>query len=524
MGIFRSIKYSCRKRSRRAAIPPIFVEALAIAATVFILTHTLGLADLWLHSTTRSILVPIQTPLPHDLSGGHGVAFNQAYCDSWVANEPGHEFPGYESWPCFRTVGGDWAQTETKTLGIGWAMAHNMTVPDASFRVITLSAHNDTAILVPFSTVPLSSSPNLSSISYTFTTTGARSTCTIISKQCTQDNHEYVEDCTPVGYPWLPIGPGPYAPRPNCTDHSCMGSRMFSVINGSIGHFVNDVRQVFPVNATIPPNPVTMLIQLQFFNTESTPLYFWNFDVIDNRQTLFAACELTYLNITAHYDAVSDSFDILDSTLSTPEYTAVLQGPLLGNFASDRLAADMQGTALVSDINTNTALLNQDLSRLAIGWLAGVFEPTSALQSWSVSNAVLGQYPVGPVVAVVGILYIYTLFAIVIFFSSVGAASYSIDAGGLGEEKDRPTMEKRAVVLGQMWLTDALPFVGYVFEGDSKRSVAEDSLNMVQDHDGNRLELGVHDVGSGTKFGLRRRGPAPERVSTDDETGETLDA
>lgn len=523
MGIFRSVKYTFRKRNQRAALPPILVEALVIAVVVFLLTHALGLADFWLHSTTRSILAPVQTLLPSDPSGKHGVAFNQTYCDSWVANSA-EVLLGLEPNPCFKTTGGDWAETDGRAMTTGWALSHNMTLPGSSFRVVTVNAYNDTAILVPFSPTASPSSPVTPSLSYSFTTTGAQATCKIITSQCAVDGVYRVQDCTQAGYPWLPIGQGPYAPRPNCTDSLCMGSRMFTVIDGSIGHFVNDVRQVFPVNATIPPNPVPLFIQLQFFDTQTTPVYFNNYNVTDNRQTMYASCDLTYLNVTAHYDAENDSYNVTDTTVSPRYLAAVLSGPLTANYASDRLAADIQGTALISDIDTVTALLNQDLGRIAIGWVAGVFDNVPAIQSWSSSDAVLGQYPIGPVFTVVGILYIYTVFAIVIFFSSSNAASYSIDTAALGKEKGQPAVEKRAVVLGQTWLTNSLPFLGYVFEEDSRRSVAEDSLDMIQDRESDRLELGVHDTGNGgTMFGLRKRGTAPERGTTDDGTVETLD-
>lgn len=66
-----------------------------------------------------------------------------------------------------------------------------------------------------------------------------------------------------------------------------------------------------------------------------------------------------------------------------------------------------------------------------------------------------------------------------------------------------------AINVGQKWLTNPIPFVAAMFpEGDGsdgKRSVADRSLNMLNDVDADRLMLGLHPNGVGeVAFGLKK--------------------
>ncbi|KIO20936.1 hypothetical protein M407DRAFT_245646, partial [Tulasnella calospora MUT 4182] len=141
--------------------------------------------------------------------------------------------------------------------------------------------------------------------------------------------------------------------------------------------------------------------------------------------------------------------------------------------------------------------------------------PTSATRAVPVRQGVLGLYPVAPVLCVAGILYVYAFFALFILFGLVSSTSYTVIAapadGDAKEGFPSSTKQERALVLGQLWLTNPLPLVASIFAGkdgrDPQRSIADNSLNMVFDEEGivDYLAIGRTKIGGEMKFGLRRR-------------------
>ena len=67
-----------------------------------------------------------------------------------------------------------------------------------------------------------------------------------------------------------------------------------------------------------------MLVQLKFYASGVMTVVTPRGGLSDAANMLYAACNLTYTNITAHYDPVADAFDIIDSTPSSPSFVTVL--------------------------------------------------------------------------------------------------------------------------------------------------------------------------------------------------------
>ncbi|KAG9021568.1 hypothetical protein FS837_007168 [Tulasnella sp. UAMH 9824] len=201
-----------------------------------------------------------------------------------------------------------------------------------------------------------------------------------------------------------------------------------------------------------------------------------------------------------------------ERSLRTLQPNKNIVGPLISQYGTSRLIADVSGLVLGDQSVDPALLINANLAKIALGMLGGVVKPVAATQSSLVRQGVFCLYPVVPVLCVSGILFAYALLGTFIFFTSVSSKSYTVSTTpslkGDGSEGYPPrprssnaTNDETALVLGQIWLTDPLPLVAAVFSGnddkDPQRSITDDSLDMVFDADGRagRLALGVTAVG-----------------------------
>lgn len=470
------------------------IESLSVAVVVVVLTHVLGVGDFYLHSTTVSVLVPLTTPLASGSSALYGLVFNQSIWPEFeVDKENGSDWKGEN-----RVFG--------QVLAVGWKIAYNLTDPTHPFKVISLSALNDSAILVPLSASALTSS-NTTSTSFTFPTFGVHSDCKILTLACMDDNLGIpVGHCSQAGYPWIPSS--------TCVDESC-DNRLFAVVNNGTGIWDPISGQSFP-NTTIAPNPVTFVSQLKFFGGQEPKVVPETSGVTHPYNRFFSTCAVEYFNATVSYDPRTDSFDLVTKEITNPATVTTMWTPVLAQYVTDRLMSNLQGTVLSlgkNELDKATALLNQEMSRLAIGSTGGFFMPAPAITASKMYQAVLGAYPVPAVFMVVGILYLYAAFAIFIFATSMSASSYGIAPSPAPSDRgliSLPPMEKQALTLGQTWLTNSLPLVGFAFPDRDKalherRSVAEDPLDMINDVYEERLVLGIHQTENGTVFGVQRQ-------------------
>ncbi|KAG9017978.1 hypothetical protein FRB90_012803 [Tulasnella sp. 427] len=517
MSVWKAIRYTLRNKKQRSKLPSMFVEPLIIASIVLVLNHSLGVSDLWLHTTARSAIITVSIPggVQDPSALKLGVAFNESLCDPSVPGAP------VVSQPCLEFAHGWAVGSWTWILPHAWLVLYNST--SAPVRVITLADQNNTAVMVPNGVQSLNSRTSMSN-AFKAPTLAVRSDCKIVTSACAKDQNNYVADCSPAGVPYLPLKwDWTHTSPPACNFTICFPNRIFGVIDGQTGTFVDTTYQHFPQNVTFPTGAVTLGLQLQL--NQDNVIYLEPPDwVVDVKSRIYATCQVDFLQGSLNYDPSENQYSLTDEAHLPPNLTATLWGPLVSQYATNRLIADITGFIMGDPSVDPTLLLNANLPRVALGMLGGVVETVSATEASLVRQGVFGLYPVAPVLCVSGILYVYALFAMFIFFTSVSSKSYTVSTTASpkedGMERYPPSgrrwnssegREKTALVLGQMWLTDPLPLVASVFTGkdgkDPQRSVAEDPLDMVLDTDGKagRLVMGVTAVGDDTRFGLKRR-------------------
>lgn len=193
MSILNTIRYT--GRSRRASAPRFFKEAVVGVTGIYLLSHVVGLLDLWLHSRARSTSVARAVPVESDAQ--YGIAYNEARCGPFNKT----------ALPCqelIRTVGKEsiWGYLNP------WIYLESYdTISDVN-PYKTLEYINGTAILVP------GPAKNFKSQGFTFSTQGLRVECEPLRDQCDRLPMPLIEfftpgatpvtNCSKAGYPRIP--------------------------------------------------------------------------------------------------------------------------------------------------------------------------------------------------------------------------------------------------------------------------------------------------------------------------------
>ncbi|KAG8953191.1 hypothetical protein FRC00_006431 [Tulasnella sp. 408] len=518
LSVRNALRYALRRETRRSKLPSMFIEPLIMACILLFLNYAIGISDLWLHSATRSTTATLGLPnvVTPTSEIRFGVAFNNSLCS------PDSEAGVTAVTPdCLSHLNGWAAGAEAEQImPASWLVLYNATT--APFRVVTLKDQNDTAVMV--STVPRALGPLVpSSFSYEAPTFAVRSVCKVITRDCAQNRQGQVKNCSKAGAPYLPLKWNfTDQPRPKCDFDICFPNRIFGVIDGQTGSFYNNTFQSFGPNITAQSVPLTLAMQLRLNQDEVVYHNPREGDIgaVDSRDTLYATCQVEYLDGTLSYDPGTDRYILSREIHVPPQLASVLWGPLISQYGTNRLIADILGP-IMSDptMLVPSKLIASNLARIALGLIGGVMQPTGATQVVPVRQGVLGLYPVAPVFCVAGVLYVYAFVALFILFAVVSSKSYTVIAAPAhGPAKERSpgppslTNQEGAVVLGQLWLTNPLPLVASIFSGkdgrDPQRSIANRSLNMVYDQEGRAdyLAIGTTEIGGEVKFGLRRRG------------------
>ncbi|KAG8903437.1 hypothetical protein FRC01_009200 [Tulasnella sp. 417] len=488
MGFLKSLQYVLRGRPRRASLPRMFKEALGTAAVIYIFTHTVGVVDIWLHGTTFSIAAMRPEPLTE--AAAFGVSFNSTLCPNRRSIRA--------KLPCLCSREG-WAFNHTDVIRTGYSTSFNQS--DSAWRVITLANEKDTAIVVPgFNT-------NYGGKMFIANTFAARAQCKSINNLCDrvpEGTGTYTGNCSNIGYPTIPY---------ILPDNMGIANYIFGFINGSMAGQAEGIPD-FPRGKWITPNPTSLAIQLRWslhLNTEL--LINQGESAVDLFPTpwvtLYATCELAYYNATVKYHPSTDSWELLNSTLSSPDFTSILWAPLIYQHATQQITGSVIGIAMDSHAQDGVmAALSQNLGRNALSQVAGAFQPAPALEVYLMHPVVLGLYPAAPLLCLIGLLYLYSGLALSIFVVSCTAnyRAIVIPPEMTGREKDT---ERSALDLAQTYLTDPVPILSESFPAldgkDPQRSVASDALDMLYDGGGTRerLRIGLHR-GQG-RFALWRR-------------------
>ncbi|KAG8897375.1 hypothetical protein FRB99_008200 [Tulasnella sp. 403] len=313
-----SLLYLLRPSSRRARVPRLFKETLATAVVVIALSHIVGIADLWLHSTTKSLIVDQLTQMPNDPTEDHAVAFNSTLCDQWNTS----------SWPCLNTKYG-WAVGNGPVVLHGWETALNLT--NSALRVLTLSNSGDMAILLP---TAAASGWMGSKLAYNSSTFGARADCQILNwNNATNGLLGYLPKEVKAEWP-LPVNMSTTGPVNQTSKREVFVAAMeqsqvirngvLGVVNGVVGGATLGVAD-FPENGAVSNNPAKVMVQLQwreygavgYLGTRKRDLQ----ESLGIYYTMFAGCNLEFFNASVQYVTATDSYNLLDATPSTPELT-----------------------------------------------------------------------------------------------------------------------------------------------------------------------------------------------------------
>ncbi|KAG8991247.1 hypothetical protein FRB90_001423 [Tulasnella sp. 427] len=525
MSVFNGVKYSFRsKGAQRSKLPSIFIEPLIMAGILLFLNYAIGTCDLWLHSVTRSTAATLALANTQgDSDVKFGVTLNNSLCAPQRDDQDGKPI----LLDCLDDASG-WASGEATEwiMPNSWLVMYN--ISSAAFRVVTLHDDFDAAAVV--STIPRPLGPLVpSSFTYNASTIAVTANCKVITDSCARDAQGRVTDCSTADAPYLPLkwNASDLEPEPGCEFDTCTPNRIFAVLEGGqIGSFVNNTFQTFgdPTGNSTPPafwsesSPGTLGMQLRLRQDRVVYRHPSQRDVptVDSFDTLFATCQINYSTGMLSYDPGRDRYVLSEVKQFSPQQSFVLLGPLISQYGTNRLIADVLGPIMADPQISPSSLIGANLARVALGLLGGVMQPTNAFNVVPVKQGVLGLYPLAPVLCVVSLLYLYAFFALFVFFALISSTSYTVSArhakGDAQQGDESSWKEEKALVLGQLWLTNPLPLVASVFAGedgkDPQRSTANSSLDMVFDEEGkvDYLAIGTTSFPEEMKFGISRRG------------------
>lgn len=180
MSIINTLRYI--SRSRRASAPRFFKEALVGVTGIYLLCHVVGLVDLWLHSSARSISVVRATPVNSEAL--YGITYDDSRCGPFNNTEL----------PCQKLIypyEGEisYAHEEQWMYLEGYDAAADIN------PYTRLESINNTSILVP------GSAKNFKSQGFTFNTYGLRVECANLRDSCDRLSVPSIENLVPGATP-----------------------------------------------------------------------------------------------------------------------------------------------------------------------------------------------------------------------------------------------------------------------------------------------------------------------------------
>lgn len=194
MSIINTMRYTIR--SRRAVAPRFFKEALFGVTGIYILSHTVGLADLWLHSGARSISV--NRPVPVDAEALYGITYDEDKCGPFNKT----------ALPCQKLIA-------PYLGGIWWAPEMQWIYYESYDTVLDVNPYkrveyiDNTAVLVP------GPGKGFESQGFSFNTHGLRVECASLKDRCNTMKSPSlgilapyispVTNCSKGGYPQIPF-------------------------------------------------------------------------------------------------------------------------------------------------------------------------------------------------------------------------------------------------------------------------------------------------------------------------------
>ncbi|KAG8718955.1 hypothetical protein FRC09_011834 [Ceratobasidium sp. 395] len=509
ISLYDSLAYLARKP--RTPTPSYFATAVLLGVAVYLITHLVGVADLWLHATTSAALYNL-TLSDNFAPLKAGVAFNESRCD-WSYYSP------HIRRICL-TNSGAWGYQPGGDLVI--PMGQSIIANYSSDRkAITLADEHDLAIVVPSTIDKL--------VTFKAPSFGALARCESITAQCDVmlEIHEeqslppkYPKNCSNVGITSIP------------TDPKVIGSVALIAPHDAwhgAGRFRFDGMKYGPTLCCLT-NPVQSLLQLRWSSQVDGPVNIPNLAAYGGLTPLidmYAKCNLTFYNITVAYDGRAPGgkfWSVVPGSeqLSTEAFASTLAGPFAWQLIMDTLTVNIKSRAMLSNTTKQVmAALNQELSRLALGFVSDSFIFIDASDLQIFQPTLLGQYPIFPLLAFVILLFIYGLIALAVFTMSFGLKTDTILVPPSLQYNASSDANSEVPVLevAQLRLLSPLPLVAQIFEqplnhsdapspGDADaKSVAATETKLFNeeryfDTTEPRLRLGLEDTELRPRFGV----------------------
>ncbi|KAG8939737.1 hypothetical protein FRC04_005986 [Tulasnella sp. 424] len=492
MSILNTIRYT--SRSRRASAPRFFKEAVVAVTGIYLLSHVVGLLDLWLHSRARSTSVARAVPIESDAL--YGIAYNEARCGPFNKT----------ALPCqelIRTVGNEsiWGYLSP------WIYLESYdTISDVN-PYKTLEYINGTAILVP------GPAKNFKSQGFTFNTQGLRVECEPLRDQCDRLPMPLIEfftpgatpvtNCSKAGYPRIPYYTSGVL-KESGRDTRNIQSLVMGIIGDEMGGMFNGTADF---SSGWTSNPASTVVQLRWDaaaarNTPTPGVMYLNY--LD----LYATCNMTYLDIVAQYDPIDANWIILEEDLSSPELASVLWTPMLFQLGTENLFNALR-PYITNRGGEAIGMLELLMAKYGMGFAAPLTTFVAASNLTTTQLVTLGLYPTTPTLLLVSCLYIYSIVALIIFVLACTSNNRMIFVPRHLTSEGQQDEERAALDVAQSWLTDPLPFIGAIFPGrDGRqvtRSVEGDPIRQVYDSDwdSGRVGIGLYRGSKGEMlFGL----------------------
>ncbi|KAJ7217173.1 hypothetical protein GGX14DRAFT_541754 [Mycena pura] len=458
-------------------IPRAFHLALAMSSIILGHSCALILADIWLHAAS-SIVQGTVTTAVRNVS--FGVAFNESACTG--------------SHACLSNTG-VWAATQPWIIHTGLLVAANAAT---SFSVITL---NNTPGPDPTVVIPQSVD---SSMLFDAPSFGVSSQCANLTPNCTvtTTGGALPTQCRDGAKVLLSRGGN----TSTSTTHSAPGA-------ANTAAFVQTGATLFPTTSA-DANPQHVVLQLQWSANASGTVRTANPTAFQTRSgdiLAWASCDLTFYNLTLRHQA--GSYSVLGApTLADPSFARIMQGGLLSQLGNLHLLSNLQFVSLqlvqatmLTAPNETAALAatNQALGHLALALFAGTLQLTSSPAS-TIRQAVLGRYPLAPVIVYLLLLYAYALTAVAVYVWATYLRMPLIRGAN-------------TVQLAQLRLTDPLALVAALYPSPGQRAAAEDPRELfLEDEDTPRLEVGMHgEVNGPSVIRVHRRRAARSAFEVD---------
>ncbi|KAG9049002.1 hypothetical protein FS837_011476 [Tulasnella sp. UAMH 9824] len=492
--VAEGIVYTAQSRNR-TRLPRMLRYSILLAVAVWVLARLVGLTDVWLHGTSysvRSNVTEWTEPSPSD-STMWGVAFNDSICEDMRRKYPNTAAEASSDWPCqipFESFINyeDW----------GHARAFDTLIGSTNASFLVGMVEGDTAFAFP--------GPNFSQMeikNFVIPTFATRASCDSVNDRCR--NSVGIPDCSSANYPGLP-----YFPNGNSSSDS-LPNRILGLVEDDENWIVG---RTLGSNESfgLPRNPANMFFQLRWEKLEQGLASGVDTDngaedglAIDqgSQPTLYAGCNLTFFDAFVEWNSTMQNWSLLNKTDPDPERMAALWLPLVWQYATEQLAANLMYTARKDPKEVVMRTLGQDLAKLTLASAAGFYKPGNAYDVTVTEKIMVSVYPAEPILVLLLLLCAYALLASAIFISAYQAPDEMIlvpvDDHGQGEE-----METSTLTLAQRWLTNPLPLVGYSFSRedgqDGMRSAAYSPMNAAYDGDERhtRLTIGL----DGDRFGV----------------------